>query len=139
MVGTNNHSDPKYAQEAVVIKQPEQMIPHIYWKPQVCQCLHCSKKAGLLYTRGSSVSKSSYVYVIQCGGDLYRIYTTVGRWPKVYSIETDSDLYNQLVPWPLSFSKHTHTEHLHCQPGSLANCILRLLTACLYLFTVKLI
>ena len=23
-------------------------------------------------------------------------------------VETDTELYNQLVPWPLAFSKHTH-------------------------------
>ena len=49
-------------QKYVVIKQPGQLFwwpQSTYWKPQVCLGLHCSREAGLLYTRGSSFSKCS--------------------------------------------------------------------------------
>ena len=43
--------------KAVALKQPGQLAQATHWKPQLCLCLHCTKEAGLLYTRGSSFSK----------------------------------------------------------------------------------
>ena len=40
-----------------------------------------------------------YVKVIQRGGGIYGIYHTEGRRPKVdKAIDTDTELYNQLLP-----------------------------------------
>ena len=40
---------------------------------------------------------------IQRGGGLYGIYTTSGLRPSVvYTVGTDTELYNQLVPWGIA-------------------------------------
>ena len=53
----------------------------------------------------------------------------------VYPVETDTELYNKLVPWPLAFSKHTPNA---CTYISLLCTYVCLLYTCLYLFTVNL-